>query len=388
MQQIEQETKLAEYQRISTIPLLMVGFVFIASFIALTVNYDVVANAVFYATWAIFIIDYLVQLYLAEKKWRFVTTHIPYLVALIIPVLRIWALWEVFRRLFWNQNSSIRDRLGLGAIFATLLIVVFGALLTLIFEAGAPGANILTYGEALWWASVTVTTVGYGDFVPVTVGGRIVGVAVFSIGVLVLAVLTAAVVHWFTEDTNRAKAAPVTDAVVSGAQDMLATVTKVASNITKVGDHDSADSTQSDQQATSTDSTTSAADDVGAQARPAGTSQTLAQTQAATRESAQPPQPAGTQRPDHSMTVSQAGASADSAETPASVHAGASVGTANDQSTAPLAGADATQLQILAELRTLNNRLAALEGKQAPATPTASPGLSEDGPTMKPEDKP
>ena len=381
MQQIEQEAKLAEYQRISTVPLLIVGIVFIASFVAVAVDGEAVANALFYATWGIFIIDYLIQLYLSEKKWRFITTHIPYLVALIIPVLRIWALFEVFRRLFWNKNSTIRDRLGLGAIFASILIVVFGALLALIFEAGAPGANILTYGEALWWAAVTLTTVGYGDYVPVTVGGRIVGVGVFSIGVMVLAVLTAAVVHWFTEDTARDKAAPVTDAVVTGAQDMLSSVTKVATSLTKTKNAEP--------------------DDDGP-----GRAGTADETQA--RPMLDPPGPVGERTIPAEATASAATSDPATTSSPSSKKdpdpgpdgqipdtapsATAGTGGPNPSSIVgpqvrPDVEPDPTQLQILAELQALNARLAALEHPELSATPLASPGMSDHGSTMKPDEQ-
>ncbi len=57
------------------------------------------------------------------------------------------------------------------------------------FESRAPNANILTGGEALWWSVVTITTVGYGDFYPVTDLGRLVAVFVMFAGVGIIGAL-------------------------------------------------------------------------------------------------------------------------------------------------------------------------------------------------------
>jgi len=54
-------------------------------------------------------------------------------------------------------------------------------------ERAAPSTNILTAGDAIWWAYVTITTVGYGDRFPVTIGGRLVGIMVMTNGVAVFA---------------------------------------------------------------------------------------------------------------------------------------------------------------------------------------------------------
>ena len=55
-------------------------------------------------------------------------------------------------------------------------IVVVASVVELAFEQHAHGANIHNFGESLWWAIVTVTTVGYGGYYPVTSGGRCVAV--------------------------------------------------------------------------------------------------------------------------------------------------------------------------------------------------------------------
>jgi len=72
-------------------------------------------------------------------------------------------------------------------VFLGLFILEFIGLLELYFEHDAPGANITTGGDALWWGYVTATTVGYGDQYPVTLGGRIVGVVMLTVGVALFA---------------------------------------------------------------------------------------------------------------------------------------------------------------------------------------------------------
>ena len=57
------------------------------------------------------------------------------------------------------------------------------------FESRSPNANIQTGGDALWWAVVTITTVGYGDFFPVTALGRLTGFVVMLAGVGIIGAL-------------------------------------------------------------------------------------------------------------------------------------------------------------------------------------------------------
>jgi voltage-gated potassium channel len=86
----------------------------------------------------------------------------------------------------------IRNR-GQYATFITLLaagiVLTTSSILVLQFEAGAPDANITTGGDALWWAVVTITTVGYGDFYPVTMLGRLTAFFVMLAGVGIIGAL-------------------------------------------------------------------------------------------------------------------------------------------------------------------------------------------------------
>jgi voltage-gated potassium channel len=68
-------------------------------------------------------------------------------------------------------------------------------------------------GEALWWSFVTVTTVGYGDFYPVTTGGRITACVIMGTGLLTLAVITAQVASSFVaQGSSQATPAPQDEA--------------------------------------------------------------------------------------------------------------------------------------------------------------------------------
>ena len=79
-----------------------------------------------------------------------------------------------------NKQQLVQDVVsnrGEYAAFVTVLVaflvLVLASVLVLQFESQSPDANITTGGDALWWAVVTITTVGYGDFSPVTAGGRL-----------------------------------------------------------------------------------------------------------------------------------------------------------------------------------------------------------------------
>lgn len=85
-----------------------------------------------------------------------------------------------------------------------MLIVLVAAVAELEAERGAPRANITSFGDALWWAVATVTTVGYGDLYPVTLAGRVVATALMFVGIALVSIMTAAVVARFVTQSHDA----------------------------------------------------------------------------------------------------------------------------------------------------------------------------------------
>lgn len=74
---------------------------------------------------------------------------------------------------------------------AALFIIFGGGFAVFLVEHGHPGANITQYGDAVWWAVVTIATVGYGDYYPVTAVGRIIAIFMMISGVGIFALMVA-----------------------------------------------------------------------------------------------------------------------------------------------------------------------------------------------------
>ena len=107
-----------------------------------------------------------------------------------------------------RRTKALFTHRGLHFVLLAVIAVVFACSgLVLSFEAHAKGSNIHNFGDALWWAIVTVTTIGYGDKFPVTGGGRAVATVLMFVGIGLIGVLTATVASYFvTQNADDDKA--------------------------------------------------------------------------------------------------------------------------------------------------------------------------------------
>ena len=90
-------------------------------------------------------------------------------------------------------RSDISGTVFWTTLLSTLFLLITATLLILRAEKQAVDATITSSSDALWWAISTVSTVGYGDVVPVTVNGRRLGAFLMTIGVLFVSVLTSSI---------------------------------------------------------------------------------------------------------------------------------------------------------------------------------------------------
>jgi voltage-gated potassium channel len=152
--------------------------------------------------WVLFGIEYLIRLRLADDRRRFVRTHWFDLAVLILPLvrpLRALRLITAMKILNRRTESVTRGRLALYVVATTVLLVVVAGLAVLDAERGHPDSTISTYPEALWWGVVTVTTVGYGDYSPVTVEGQLVALALMIGGIGLIGFVTGSLASWIVE---------------------------------------------------------------------------------------------------------------------------------------------------------------------------------------------
>lgn len=161
-----------------------------------------VLRAITWATWALFALDYLVRLTLSTQRGLFVRRNLLDLIVVVLPLLRplrllrLVTLLTVMNR---HAGSSLRGKVVTYAVGGTAVIVFVAALAGLDAERGADDANITNFGDAVWWAMATITTVGYGDHFPVTTTGRAVAAGLMVAGVALLGTITAAFASWLVE---------------------------------------------------------------------------------------------------------------------------------------------------------------------------------------------
>jgi voltage-gated potassium channel Kch len=151
---------------------------------------------------AIFLIDFTVRFVSAPVKSRYFFRGGGWLDLIgSLPTLRIFRLFRVLRvsRLLrrYGLRNVIRDLVSdpaqgglLLAAFFAIVTMEFGCMFVLAVEHDAPGANILTGPESLWWGITTMTTVGYGDLYPVTYPGQVAGSVTMLIGIALIGTFT------------------------------------------------------------------------------------------------------------------------------------------------------------------------------------------------------
>jgi voltage-gated potassium channel len=159
-------------------------------------------NVVQWISWIAFAADLLYGLSNAKSKRNYLKKHPLEIAAVLLPFLRPLRLMRVIsfgglaiQKVAIGRQFAITIKVFLASIF----VAYISAVQITITERGSDGSNIKSFGDGIWWAITTVTTVGYGDRYPTTTEGRFVAIALMIMGISLMGVITASVAAWFVK---------------------------------------------------------------------------------------------------------------------------------------------------------------------------------------------
>ncbi|RZN82601.1 MAG: ion transporter [Winogradskyella sp.] len=159
----------------------------------------------------IFTIEYLARIYIAEKKLKFIFSFfgiidflaiLPFYLAIGFDLrsLRLLRMFRLFRLLKLVRYNTAMKNFGRAMYVAkeqivlfmaiTVILIYFSAVGIYYFEHEAQPDHFASIFDSLWWSIVTLTTVGYGDVYPITIGGRVFTFFILLIGLGIVAIPT------------------------------------------------------------------------------------------------------------------------------------------------------------------------------------------------------
>ena len=205
MSRVKSEERLRRLERATDVPLLLLALILVPLLVLpLVVDLDPGVERAFRLgdtiIWAAFALDFALKLLVAPRAWAYARTHRLQAAMVVLPFLRplrflrLLPLVRVAVVIGFDAQviRSVSRHRGTKFVVAAVLFILFaGATLGLLAERQNDGANIDSFGIAVWWSAVTISTVGYGDFYPTTTAGRAVASALMLFGIAALSVVTA-----------------------------------------------------------------------------------------------------------------------------------------------------------------------------------------------------
>ena len=159
-------------------------------------------NIVQWVSWIAFATDLIYGLSNTKNKRKYLKKHPLEIAAVLLPFLRPLRLMRVIsfgglaiQKVAIGRQFAITIKVFLASIF----VAYISAVQITITERAVEGSNIKNFGDGLWWAITTVTTVGYGDRYPTTTEGRFIAVTLMIMGISLMGVITASVAAWFVK---------------------------------------------------------------------------------------------------------------------------------------------------------------------------------------------
>ena len=172
----------------------------------------------------VFTIEYILRIYVADSKPRFIFSFfglidllaiLPFYLSFGVDLrslraLRFLRLFRVLKLVRYNKAmnhfikamSSAKEQIFL-FIFITVILIYFAAVGIYYFENEAQPEKFTSIFDSLWWAIITLTTVGYGDVYPITVGGKVFTFMILLIGLGIVAVPTGIIASALTQSVDK-----------------------------------------------------------------------------------------------------------------------------------------------------------------------------------------
>ncbi len=168
-----------------------------------------------YIVWFSFLGETLLLTYLVQDKWLYLRSNWLNLVIIVAGIPVLWGNFDYYQyvgvlrslrllvavQIFINLSGTLRSLLARNHLGTTLLISAVFIVIAGILAAGID-SGIETPWDGIWWAWVTVTTVGYGDVVPVTGPGKILGAILILLGIGLFSLLTASFSVFFISQSE------------------------------------------------------------------------------------------------------------------------------------------------------------------------------------------
>ncbi|RSK42061.1 ion transporter [Mangrovimonas spongiae] len=159
----------------------------------------------------VFTVEYLLRIYVADNKLKFIFSFygiidlvsiLPFYLAIgfdlrSLRALRFLRIFRVLKMVRYNKAmahfifaiKSVKEEIIL-FVMVTMILIYFSGVGIYYFENQAQPENFSSIFDSLWWAIITLTTVGYGDVYPVTIGGRVFTFLILMIGLGIVAIPT------------------------------------------------------------------------------------------------------------------------------------------------------------------------------------------------------
>lgn len=218
--------RVERWERRAEIPLMTIAVVFLIAYAVPIVRPSVSDDVRFWCevvvnvTWALFAVDYVVRLVLTDRRGQFVRRNLFDLAIIVLPLLRplrLLRLVVLLRVLNRVGRQTMRGKVVVYAVGGAALLLLVGGLAVTEAEMAEPGSPIGDFGDGLWWAVTTMTTVGYGDVYPATTTGRFVAFALMLGGVALLGVVTATLASWLVSSVADGASAEAASDAAAGA---------------------------------------------------------------------------------------------------------------------------------------------------------------------------